>query len=832
MPVWRRAARLVRSLVRAPAYTLGVVVTLGLGAGVTAASLSVIRAVFLAPLPHARGERLVYLRQSAPGGDVANALFSVPEIREYRTGVAAFRDVAEFSSMRFTARGLDRPREIRAGVVTANYFRVLGLDAEAGRVIGPGDAGERADPVMVLTAPFWRRVFGGDTSAVGRTVEMDGRPVTIVGVAEPHPPYPERTDVYVNLVASPHHLSATMSHGWTHRMTEAFARLGPRATIEAARSQVAVTARRLRADHPEAYDRRLSYRVRLRTLSDQLTHRARPVLWILLGTAGSVLLVALANAANLALARADRLRGELAVRASLGASGPALRRRLVSENALLGLAGAAVGVGVGSGALGLLSSYASRFTVRAGEIGADPGLVLIPTALALGASLGLAFLPRLPAGGSAGWITHALGLRGASSAPGPGGGRGGLGGLQGVLVSAQVAASLTLVTSAVLLARTLVNLESVDAGMDTAEVVAMDVPVLRNGRTRAEIRDDYAEMARALERTPGVARAAVTNVVPFRQAAAVVPWIFEFRLDGAEAPAGAPPYRADFRTVTAGYFETVGIRVVAGRAIAPSDDAAAPPVAVVNEAFVRAFLEGRDPLGRRVAWTGDAVQFAGVSGADRTIVGVAADARDRSPERDPSPAIYMPHLQEPWGAALLARAADDGAFPGQGERMARRAARVVRSVVPGQPVENFATLEEARRATFGDSRLNARLVSALALVALLVAGVGVFAAVAYSVGRRAHEIGVRMAFGADATKIVAHVLGKALHRVGAGLLLGLVASWLLSRTLRGLLYGVAPADPAALLLGSGAMLTVAVAAALVPALRATRVDPVTVLAGE
>lgn len=804
--------RVTRSLFRSPAYAIGVVVTLGLGAGVVSSALSATRAIFLDPLPHADGDRLVYLRQSAPGGDLDNALFSVPELEGLRRGVTVFEDVAEFSAMRFTALGLDRPREVRAGVVTGNYFEVMGLEPLLGRLVGRGDGGEDADAVVVLTAPFWDRVLGRDPAVVGRSLDIGGRSATVVGVVEPHPPYPERTDVYVNLATSPHHLSAAMTDGWSHRMTEGFARLRPGATLDEARRGVESVASRMRADHPEAYDERLAYTVGVRRLSEQLVGRARSVLPLLLGAAGVVLLVALANVANLALTRAHRLHPELVVRRALGASGRALRSRILLENVVLGGLAGVVGVVVSVSLLGLLASYASRFTIRAAEIGVGVDAVLSPVLLAVGSMLLLAGLPRLSAvGADAGRSGPVRWGRGALRA-------------QRGFVAAQVAASVVLVTAGGLLASTLRNLRSVDSGLDTSQVVAMDVPAVRNGRTAAEIGDDYLEMIRALEARPEIERAALTNVVPFRLSAAILPLVFDFSLDGSTTPPRGRPYRADFRTVTEGYFDAVGIPLVAGRPLAATDDAAAPRVVVVNEAFVRTYLEGRDPLGRRVAWVGDVVEFAGVSGADRTIVGVVGDVLDDTPTAGVRPTVFMPQRQEPWGSALVVRARREVAG------LAETAAETARSIVPDHPVENATSLEEARRSTFGDTLLNVRLVGALALATLIVAGVGLFAALASSVHRRRAEIALRIALGADRRRVVGVVMTEALAVVGTGLVVGSVASRLVAGVLEGVLYGVDPSGLAALLHGPATLLVVGAAAAWLPALRAVRTAPADVLA--
>lgn len=817
----RAVARTVRSLVRAPAFSLGVALTLALGIGATAAALSVARGVLLRALPHRNGDRLVYVRQSAEGAGVDNMLFSVPEISDYRAGTPSFASVAEFSSMRFSALDLDRPRQVHAGVVTGNYFDVMGLGTILGRGFGADDDGEAADPVAVLTPSFWRTVFGGDPSVVGTTFRLDGRVVTIVGVAEPHPPYPERTDLYVNMVASPHHMGAAMNHDRTHRMTEMFARLAPGATLDAARSEIEVVAGRMRAEHREAYDDGYAYDVHLTTLQSQLAHRARTVVMILGATAFLVLLVSLANVANLTLARAVRLEDELSVRLALGATRGAARRRLLRENALLAGAGALLGLALAILSTPVLSAYVGRFSVRAGEIRMDGWVVLSALALSAATALALTWLTRLPDATSEVNLraNHGVGLvRQGRSGVSRGSRR-----VQSAMVTAQVAVSLMLVFGAALLAKTLRNLQDVDTGMEVEDVLAMDLPVVENGRSFPEILQDHLAMVDEVRAIPGVEAAALTNVVPLRTGSTLIPWTFDFSLEGRSRLPGEAPYRADFRTVMPDYFATLGVPIVEGRGIEDSDDVDASKVVVVNEAFVRRFLGGRPALGTRVAWSGDVLKFIGVSDDWRTIVGVSADMHEHGVDVEPVPTVFNPHRQDPFGRAMLVRASGDASLIGQ------TVAKAIRGVEPDQPIENVASLAQVRRDTLGNARLNSELVTLLAFLSLLIAAVGIFAALAFSVSQRSREMGIRMAVGADRGRVIRTVVAEGMTLVAVGLGVGVGGALIAARLLRSVLFGIAPTD-APMLAGSAAGLAfVTLAATLLPALRAARVDPARVL---
>ncbi len=401
---WFSDVRLgLRFLSKSPGYTLAFVLTLGLGIGANTAIFSVVHGVWLQPLPYRDGDRLVYLRHSADLAGIHNVLYSVSEIDDYRQQSPSLEGVTEFSAMTFTMLGLDEPRRVRAGIVTGNYFEVMGLGARVGRVISSSDDGEAVPAVAVLTYEYWQRQFGGDPDVVGRTVTMNGRSVEVIGVAEPAPPYPERTDIYVNMVASPHHLSASMVDDRVHRMTEVFARLAPDASLDSARAEVDAITRRLHLEHPEAYDPAHGYNVSLVDLRNQLAADARPTMVILLGVAAFVLVIACANVANLTLAKVMRRHNEWALRVSLGAKTHTLRRQLLVENIIPSLMGAVLGILLAVAGVDLLAAYIARYSARASEITVDTTVLGVALVVALAAASLFAFLPRLPGTVSQSW---------------------------------------------------------------------------------------------------------------------------------------------------------------------------------------------------------------------------------------------------------------------------------------------------------------------------------------------------------------------------------------------------------------------------------------------
>src|SRR5919112_4410251 len=361
----------VRSLLRARGFALAVVVTLGLGIGATTAIFSVVRGVMLKPLPHRQGDRLMYLRQSIRGPGGEDVFFSVPEIEDFRTGSKALAGIAEYSPFTLTLVGDDDAVRIDVGLVTGNYFSVMGLSPVLGRSFNQGDDGRSAAPVMMLTYDYWQKRFGGDRAVVGKTLRVGGKPVTVVGVLQPAPYFPAPIDAIMNMVNSEHHLSATMVTGRTHRMTEMIARLAPNATVEQARSEVAAITARAHAEHPEAYDAASGYKVTLTPFREVLGQKAQLTLWLLMGAAAFVLIIACANVVNLTLIRGVRREHELVVRAALGAGTGRIRQLLLAENVVLALMGAALGLLIAFGGVGLLKAFTERYSTRAAEIRVD-----------------------------------------------------------------------------------------------------------------------------------------------------------------------------------------------------------------------------------------------------------------------------------------------------------------------------------------------------------------------------------------------------------------------------------------------------------------------------
>ena len=803
-----------RGLARAPFFTAAAVLTLGLGIGANTAVFSVVRGVLLRPLPHAEGDRLVYLRHSAELAGIENTVFSVPEIIDYREA-GALAGIAEFSANTYNLTARGEPAQVLAGIVTGNFFQVMGLRPEVGRLFDAGDDGAAADPVIVLTYDYWMRAFGGDPSVVDEVVELGGTAATIVGVVEQVPHYPERTDILVNMVTSPHHLSATMVHGRTHRMTEIFARLSPGATVEQAQTEVDQISTRIHAEYPEAYEPAAGYRVTVSPLADVLTQRATGTIYLLWTTAAFVLLIACASVANLILTRSVRRERELVVRAALGAGAGRLRRLLLSESLLLAVAGSALGSVLALAGVDLLTSFAARFTPRATEIALDGAVLAFTAGVAALVALALGWAPAIPgssdAAGSlaAGGVRHTGGQRFKR--------------LQRGLVVAQVALSVTLLSGAGLLVRTLINLYEVDVGADLDGVLTVEVPVAGTGRSTPEVRDAYERMRSRIAALPGVAEAGVGSSVPLRDNE----FELEIEAEGVALDPNQPTPRAEYRTATPEYFRASGIPLVAGREFEATDTRDGALVVILNETLARRLFPDRDPIGQRVAWTGEVLDFIPVSGDWRTVVGVVGDVRSASLDEAPRPAMYQPFEQEEvFAGSLVVRTNTDP------RSLLVPATQVVREVDPSVPFGKVGTLAELRDESVASQRINALLVSGFGLVALLIAAVGLAGVLGFSVSQRTNEIGVRMSLGAHPRQVRGMIVREGASLLVIGLVLGAVGAVLASRVVEGFLYGVAPNDPTTLLIVTLVMVVVGILAAWVPAVRASRVQPVEALRSE
>ena len=803
----------LRALRHSPAFTTVVVITLALGIGANTAIFSVVRGVLLKPLPHRDGGRLVYLRHSMDGPGGESIAFSVPEVRDFRKGAPSLAGIAELSEWSLTLREKEGAVRVPAGLVTGNYFEVMGLSPALGRLTNSSDDGPGVPAVMVLTHDAWLKRFGGDSGIVGKQVQIDGNSATVIGVVQPAPFFPGQFEVLTNMVVSQHHLSAFMVEGRSHRMTEMIARLAPSASVQQARSEVEAVDARIRAEFKNMYDPASHYRVAVIPFKEVLGERASMTLWLLMAAAAFVMIISAANVANLTLMRGVRREHELVVRAALGAGIGRLRRLLLVENLALTLAGAVLGIGIAVGGVKLLTSLAERYSPRASEIRLDAAVLGFTLALSVVVALLLSFVASLPREGTlASVYAGARRISGSLRKLR----------LQRALVVLQVAVSVVLLAGAGLLTRTMIRLADVNTGLRTEEVLTMQVPLLTptemltNPAADAGAKERYEIMRREVKALPGVIEVGVGSPMPLRSSDVR----FDVKAEGITLTPGEALPHAELRTANPEFFQAAGIPLVRGRAFAATDGPASGKVVIINETLANKLFPGADPVGQRIAWTGEVLRFTPISGDWRTIVGVAGNTQDGGLDATAKPVVFMPFAQMlAMGGGLVIRADSNAGA------LVAAATRIVRRIAPTAPIENVQTIAQYKDRSVSPRRLNAALISSFGILAVIIAAVGIAGVLAFSVSARTNEIGIRMSLGADGGRVQRMILREGGVLLAVGLVLGVGGAFVAAGVIQGLLFGVAPHDPTTFIGVAVTMAAIGVAACWIPALRASRIDP-------
>jgi putative ABC transport system permease protein len=810
----------MRSLSRVPTLWLTVGLTLALGIGANAAIFTVVRAVLLRPLVNRDEDRLIYLRQSAPGIGVPNATFSVPEIQDLGSGLKTIKELGTFSEIDFTVVGLGTPREIPAGVVDGNYFEVMGLHPVLGRLLGPSDDGRNAAGAVVLTYKFWRDQLHSDPSVIGKTVRLESvsgsSSGTIVGVLEPSVPYPVATEIIANVVTSPHHLSATMVTGREHRMTEVFARLAPGATLEAAQAELRTAYSSMLGQHPDVYKPEDHFTISATRMHDQINARANTILWVLFAASGLLFVIACSNVANLVLARTVRRESELAVRSALGASTSVLRRSLLAEGIVLCGSGAIAAVLLAVPMVYELGRYAARFSVRANDLKLDFSLIWFGIALALIAAVFLAYIPRLPSPDSPQGGLTGRGTRVAGA---------GTRKLR-IFAGTQIAASFLLLAGAAVLMKTLFVLEQTRPPYDSANVLAVNLPVMSYGKTPQQVSDFYRDVKNRIAAMPGVEHVAEGFSVPWRGEAAST-LSFSFAAQGAHRKDnGKDDFRANFRSISPEFFSTLGVPILEGRDFNDGDKEGAERVVIISQSLAQQLYPGQDAVNRKMWWTDGVMKFIGISTEPRRIIAVVPDFDDENIIPSPAMTIYQPIDQEGWSGRLFVRAHQDP------YALVPAITRTIHEMSSDQPVERASTLNDVRGEVLTPDRLNAVVFGGFAAVALLISVVGVAGVLAFSVSGRTREFGIRMALGAQPRDILTNVLIEGFVIAGIGVGAGVLLGFGLTRAISSYLAAIQQPGLLAFVVSAGVILGAAVVASAVPAARAARVNAVEALRAE
>jgi predicted permease len=814
------------SLMRTQGLVLTVIATLALGIGANAAIFTLVRGVLLKPLVNRDEDRLVYIRQSAPGLGDDNTTFSMPEIQDLRASVKTLSSFGDFSTIGFTMIGLGEPREVRAGVVNGSYFEVMGLHPVLGRLIGPQDDGPKAAGVVVLTYRFWTTVLRKDPSVIGRTVRlgsMGDRSAIVIGILEPCVPYPEDTEIIANVVTSAHHLSATMVTGRIHRMTELFGRLAPGATLEQARTELRSVYATIQKDHPEAYPAKDDYRIDAKLLRDQITSGARTILLVLLAASALVFIIACSNVANLILARTVRREGELAIRTALGASTGALRRMLLAESLLLCGAGATLGVMSAQPMVAVLARYASRFSVRALGLTVDSSLLWVGATLAIVAAVVLAFVPRLPSGNTSNALSLSSGSVRITSSTSR---------RQRIFAVIQIGASFVLLAGASTLITTLIALQTARTGLDTRHVLAMNVPAMSYGKTPQQVVDFYKECIRRIDALPGVTRTAFGLTAPWRDTS-IGPGL-QFSADGHVHVPGEEDPRAHWRSISPGFFAALGVPILAGRDFSDLDGQSNEPVVIVSQTLAQRMFPNQDALDRHVYWTDPVLQFFPGTEAEKArlraphrIIGVTADIDDEHIVPGPTETIYSTFEEGPmYGGRLFIHTSVNP------YSLVTPATRTIREMSAEQPIERAATLEDIRAEVLTPERLNSLVFGVFAAVALAIAVVGVAGVLAFSVSARTREFGIRLALGSQPRDLLRGVMFEGAVMAVAGLLAGAAFGYVLARLAGRYFLEVKMPGVLPVVVSAFVLLTVAIVASMLPAARAARVDVIQALRSE
>jgi putative ABC transport system permease protein len=799
-----------RTLRKNRGFTLVAVLTLAIGIGANTAIFSVVEAVLLRPLPYDNAERVVMLWENNRGRNRPRNVVNPGNLQDWRDQAASFEEVAAFVDQRFNLTGAGDPEEVAAQAATPNLFRLLGVRPALGRTLLAGDEAEGRADVVVISHGLWQRRFGGAPDVVGRNVTLNGGAATVVGVMPPDFRWFVKENSLSGKPAElwvPLALTEQQRAERRGRFLSAVALLKPGVTVEQARSEMDTIAARLEAQYP--IDK--GWGATVVPLREQLAGEIRPALLVLLGAVAFVLLIACVNVANLQMARAAGRRKEMALRAALGAGRLRLIRQLLTESLLLAVAGGALGLLLAHWCVEALVALGPQNLIGAGQAGVNATVLLFT----LGASLltGLAFgvMPAVEASR----LSLSESLK-ESSRGDVGVGRAGR--VRGALVVVEVGLALVLLVGAGLMVRSFLRLQSVNPGFDASNLLTMRLMLPQSKYPEDSRKVEFFRRAtERLRALPGVRSASAVSALPFADIGSATSFTVEGR------PALPPGERTgtDFRVADENYFRTMNIPVVSGRTFTEQEAVENRKVAVVNEAMVRKHFPGEDPLGKRI------LVNMGSNPSPTEIVGVVGDARYDKLDGELRPMVYWTQPQLAYSSMwLVVRTAGDPAALGPA------AVREIQSIDRELPVSDLRTMEGWLAESTSRTRFGTLLLGAFACAALLLAAVGLYGVLSYSVTQRRNEIGIRMALGAQAGDVLRMVVGQGMRLVLIGVGLGLAGALALTRLMSGLLYGVAATDPPAFAVNALLLTAVSLAACYIPAKRATRVDPATALRRE
>src|SRR4051812_40099499 len=788
----------LRSLKRQPTFTCVAILTLVLGIGTNTAIFSVIKAVLLNQLPYPDSSRLVVVREQNPGG--TSDLVAPLTYLDWKQQSAALPGLAAFRQLRYAFAGGGEPLDVPSVRGTANMFTLLRANAMLGRTFAAEEGAPGADHVAVLSRAFWERHFGGSPAAIGQTIQLDAQPYTIIGVMPAAFDFPPsaNVDVWTPLSFDPND-----AHGRSRkaRSLNVVGRLADGVAQQQAQREMSVIAGRLATTYP---DSNAGWGARVISAQEQLVTTVRPALLLISAAVGFLLLIVCANVANLILARLSSRRGEIAVRAALGAGRMQLVRQGLTESLVLSAIGGALGLVVAWAGVRLVRGLPDGSLPRMQDVRLDAGVLLFALLLSIGVALIFGLIPAIHASRAALRDT----LNAFSGTTRSSGGR-----LLDALVVVEVALALMLLIGAGLMTRSFAQLMRVSPGFEPGNLLAVQLYLPQSKyKTGIDRTRFYMDAIHRVGAIPGVRIAAGVSTLPMYPVG--IDYALPFTIEGHAAPANGEEPRADIRTATPGYFETMKIALLKGRVIDSRDRAGAPGTIVINETMARRYFAGEDPIGKVVR----------NPHGKGEVVGIVGDVKHYGLDSEPRAELFMPAWQQPLnGMALIVRTASDPAAFVDAIR------RQVLAVDPEQPIYDVSAMADVVSRSVFLPRVSMLLLGAFAASALLLAVVGIYGVVSYTVTQRTRELGVRMALGADAASTLRLGLRRSMLLVGVGTICGLVGSAGVARAIAGLLYGVSPADPLVFIGVSVVLGAAGLAASVIPARRATRVDPIVAL---
>ncbi len=798
------AARMLR---KNPGFTSVAVLTLALGIGANTAIFSFVDGVLLKPLPYAHPERILMVWEKPPGFD-RNGI-STLNFLDWKNQNTVFDRIAAQTGGSMTWSGGEKPVELRGARVSASFFDIFGVQAALGRTFAADEDQAGKGGVAVISYRTWQTRFGGDKNILGRKLTLNGQPHTLVGVLPMNSPYDRNyAEIWTPLVFEPKDM--TRNFHWFR----AYALLKEGVTLERAKAEMNVIGARIEKQYP---DSNKGWGVTVERFADRVVgNQLRQSLYMLLAAVGAVLLIGCANLANLTLARGTSREREVAIRAALGAGRWRLIRQFLTENVLLSLLGGLLGLALGYGMVAGLKLLMPPYLLPSeANVVVDVRVLLFTLAIAALTGIVFGMAPALHASSPDLAGSMKEGGRGSTAS-------GARRRLRGVLVVVEMALAFVLLTGAGLLIRSFEQLQGVDAGFDTANVLTMRIPLSTSKLKEGSQAVAYMRrIIDGVETVPGVLEAAIASALPLQGWSNGMP----FQIAGKPIKDRANREACFFKQISESYFHSLGIRLRKGRGLTEKDVKGSPPVAVINETMAKKYFKGEDPIGKQIL-VQDIIFGKPQLGPEIPweVVGVIADEKVNGLDDDRSAGMYVSYAQSPTQyISMIVKGAVDP------QTMQQAIDRQVRQIDPDQPLTNVQTLERIKAESVAPNRLRTTLLGVFAGIALLLAAIGIYGVISYSVAQRTHEMGVRLALGARRRDILRLVLGSGMLLAGIGLTIGLAGSLALTRLLKSLLFGVSATDAATMVTVAALLAGVASLACYVPARRATKVDPMVAL---